>query len=323
MVLAVVGLVMLTGCDTSKRQAASTASEKRLILGGSGVDHTALAWIAQEKEFFARNGLNVDIRMYESGLAATQDLLAGKLDLSMATAFVASLFSLERPDVRIIARLCEMDDIKIVARKDRQITNVSEIRHRRIGMAPGTVGEFYLDLLMALNSIPSNEVKKVALAPSEQVKAILKGEIDAVVLWEPYATSISNALASNAVIRSAQSDQSYDWLLLGTEAGIRQNAQAIRGFVSAMLSAEEFIRNQPNDAGIIVARKSGSGKSESFPKNTLFEVGLDHSLILKMESKIKWINSSRGRKDEIPDLMKLIYFDALKSERPDRIKLLH
>ena len=78
--------------------------------------------------------------------------------------------------------------MKIVARRDHGIAQISDIRHKRIGVLRGSGGEFYLDLLMALQEIPSQEVQKVDLSPSEQSKAISKGEVDAVVTWEPFAS---------------------------------------------------------------------------------------------------------------------------------------
>src|SRR5579859_3747041 len=59
--------------------------------------------IAKEKGYFTDNGLNADVKEYESGPPAVADLLAGKVDFAFASdnAGVQAIFT--HPQLRIIA----------------------------------------------------------------------------------------------------------------------------------------------------------------------------------------------------------------------------
>ena len=92
-------------------------------------------------------------------------------------------------------------------------------------------------------------------------------------------------LGTNALSWSAHSGQSYYWLLLGKADVISKRSRAIKGFVSSLVSAEEFLKNHKDEARRIVARKLGVSDLDSLWKGTVFEVCLDHSLILTMEAK--------------------------------------
>jgi NitT/TauT family transport system substrate-binding protein len=262
--------------------------------------------------------------LYESGLTATKDLLAGKVDLSTAGEFLAARLFFEHPDLRIITSMCESDNVKLMARRDHGITQISDIRHKRIGVLSGSGGEFYLDLLMILHNISINEVQKVDMPPSEQTKAISKGEIDAVVTWEPFVSKVNNDLGTNALSWSAQSGQNFYWLLLGTADVVSKRSRAINGFLSSLVSAEKFIKNRKAEARTIVARKLGVSDLDSLWTRTLFGVGLDHPLVLAMEAQMRWMNPRLATQEsDMPNLLKFIYFEALRSVQPERINMLY
>jgi hypothetical protein len=48
----------------------------------------ALIFIAGDEKFFAANGLNVHLKEYGSGLAATDAMLKGEVDMDTASEFV-------------------------------------------------------------------------------------------------------------------------------------------------------------------------------------------------------------------------------------------
>ncbi len=321
--LSAVGLFALIGCDSSKPKISSAEPEQCLVLGTYEGYLSSLVWIAEKQGYFAKQGLRVDIKVSGSGLAAVKDLLAGEVDIATAADFVAADSALRQSPVRIISSLCQADAIRLVARKDHGITQISDLRNKRVGVLNGTVGEFFLDLMLVVQNIPSDEVRKLNLSPLDQVKAILKGEVDAVVLWDPFVSSICNELGANAFNESAQSGQSYYFVLLGTEDLVKKRPHAVQGFVSSLISAEEFLKNHRNEAKMIVAEKLGLKNLSSLWAKTSFEVCLDHPLILTMEAQMRWINPCiNADPSEMPNLLKFIYFDALRSVRPERIKML-
>src|SRR5688572_19411041 len=64
------------------------AAAKRITIGASQT--AILVWIAQERGYFRDQGLDVDIRLFQSGLRAADAVIHGHADLSTTseTAFV-------------------------------------------------------------------------------------------------------------------------------------------------------------------------------------------------------------------------------------------
>lgn len=321
--LSLLGLLIGTACESTTPKQATGGPVERLTLGTSAVDLSALIWIAKAKGFFTEQRLDMDYKLYESGHLALKDLLAGKLDLATATEFAAVRLGLDRPDFRIISILDQARDQQLVARRDRGISTPADLKNKRVGVARNTSSEYYLQLLVVLEKMQSEDVHTVDLLPSGQVTAIAQGDTDAAMVWEPFVTMMKGELGKNAVSWSGQSGQDEYWLLLGTIGTIEKQPHAIRRFLSALASAEEFVKNHESGAMEIMAKHLGDRHLGSLWKNHRFRLGLHRPFVLKMEAELKWIKSRGGtRQSEIPDLSGFIYFDALNAVDPKKNKML-
>ena len=158
---------MLTGCDSSKSETSSTGSVERLTVGTLASDLSSLIWVAKGRGYFSEKGLDIDFKLYESGHLAIRDLLADKLDLATATEFAAVRHGLQRPDFRIISILDEAQDQQLVARRDHGITQLSDLRNKRIGVAQNTSSDYYLQLFLLLEKMRPEDVQIVNLLPSD------------------------------------------------------------------------------------------------------------------------------------------------------------
>ena len=323
-VLSAVGLVIWTACDSSTSKVSPGASVETLTLGTSRIDLSSLIWVAKERGYFAEQGLEINFKLYESGHLAAKDLLAGRLDLATASEFAAVRAFMQSTDVRVISVLDRSEDQLLVARKDRGIGQVSDLRGKRIGLPKGSSAEYYFQVMLILADMPVRDVHVVDLLPSEQVKAIAAGDVDAVMAWEPFATGAKKELGTNGVSWSGQSGQRDHWVLLSTNEVLEKRSRSIRRFLAALASAEDFVKKNDAAARRIVAKELGDAFEDALWPNHRFQLGLDRPLVLKMGAEITWLKSLKGPQVfSMPDARELIHVDALKSVRPEKVELLH
>lgn len=323
-IIFVVGLMVLTGCDSSLRpKTQSGKSVESLTVNSQQSGLSSLIWLAQAKGYFAEQDLDVKINLYESGLQATEALLAGTGDLSTAADLVVARKILERPDIRIIASIDIGNDTKFVARKDRGISRISDIANKKIGLFRNTVADYYLYLVSVLHNIPYRDIEIVDLSPSEQVKAIAKGDIDACIVWEPYATQAKNELGTNGTVQSAQSGYGHFWILVSTVEKIQSKSSAIHRFVHALALAEEFIKDDKGKAEQIVAAQLGSNYTSWEDHD--FRLDLDRFLVISMENQLKWKlgNPKTPSGKILPNFLDYIYFDALQKVNPEKVRMMY
>ena len=285
---------------------------------------SALIWVAEDRGYFAENGLDVIIKEYESGLAAVMDLISDKLDIATAGEFVVAQ-SFERQDLSILAAVDRWDNIRIVARRDRDLQRVSALKGKRIGVVRRTAAEFCLARSLTFESISFEDVTVIDLSPSQQVEAIKNGEIDAAVVWEPIVRQLEDALGTNAITLPGQSGQDLYWVLVCKNTD--QAAPQSHSTLSKGVSKGRRIRD-PNeaDAKAIVARRLGlrDGVSGISLEEQPFKVTLPQALLLAMEDQAKWMMSAGlTKKSEIPNFLDLISLEALKNLKPEAVGIFH
>ena len=299
-------------------------SQEVLTIGTYSGDLSALFWIAKDSGYFSKHGVNVQLKAHESGLESYTELLAGKVDLATITEFLFARNVFKRPDVRILSVVGQIDTLKLIARKDHGITQVSDLRNKRIALVRDSVADYCFHLFLMFHQVPFQDNQIVDLPPSEQVKAINRGDIDAAVVWEPFARQMKNDLKENAMSWPAQSGQDFYWLLVGTDDTLKKRSSAIRGLLSALASAEDFIENQQNEAKRVVASQVGSNHMPELWERGRFGLALSRPFVQAMEAELRWMNSKQpDQQYKMPDLLNFIHFDALESVRPEKVQMLH
>ncbi len=86
-----------------------TGPPAKIRLGLGPGEHSALIWVAENRGYFAENGLDITITVYEAGAIAIKDFFADKLDIVTAGDFVFVVNSFHRPDIKIFGVIDEFD----------------------------------------------------------------------------------------------------------------------------------------------------------------------------------------------------------------------
>ena len=141
--------------------------------------------LADSQGFFKKHGLDVAIKVYESGPVAVNDLIADKIDITAPAEFVFVLQSFKHPDLRVPATICVASDHDLIVRKDRGIARPQDLKGKRVAVTRGSSGEFFLYNYLIFNRIPAESVRVVYQTPYEMVKAMADGTIDAALSWPP------------------------------------------------------------------------------------------------------------------------------------------
>ena len=242
---------------------------------------SALIYIAQEKGFFKRHGLDVSFEDYQTGVSAVNGLMAGKADAATATEFVLAIQGFKREDLRVIAAISFSDSMEVVARRDRGIKNPEDLKGKIVGVPKTTIAEFFLNTFLSLRSILPEEVRTVDLKPTDLVAALSEGKIDAASCFPPFSDTMKKNLAGNAISWPIQGGQDYHLVLIIRDELIKTRPLAVTGLLKGAIEAEDFLKKHENEAQRIVERTLGLGHESvvSTWAKTRFRVRLDQSLL--------------------------------------------
>jgi NitT/TauT family transport system substrate-binding protein len=209
-----------------------SALAEPLRIGISKDIKCALIYVAEGGGLFRRQGLDVSIREYEAGIMAVNDLLGDKVDIATASDFVFVLQSFRNTDLRMPASICMTSDQGLVVRKDRGIMKPEDLRGKRVAVIRGGQTEFSLHNFLTFNRLPTGSVRVLYHTPSEMVKAMADGTIDAALCWPPYTTEMMRQTGREFAWWPAQSGQGYYFTLFAKVRFLKNDPKTVQASYS-------------------------------------------------------------------------------------------
>jgi ABC-type nitrate/sulfonate/bicarbonate transport system substrate-binding protein len=298
---------------------------EKLRLGLPMTTKSLLLFVAGDRGIFEKHGLDVSIKEYEAGVLAAQGLLKGEVDIITAAEFVLVSNNLEGADLRAFASVSRTDDYELIARKNRGIRSVADLKGKKIAMVRGTPLEFFLHHFLTLHNIPSSSVSLVNLTPSETVDALTSGAADAMVGFSPYTYRVRQLLGSGAVSWPIQEGQYYYFLMISKPDFLKTRPLAAERFLAALLEAEQFVSEHRGEAQSILMKRlnlTEAYASSIWPQQA-YEVRIDQHLLRLMEDEAKWLLRQKGERPDIPNYINYIDWRLLEKIKPDAVGLIH
>ena len=205
-IILVVGIVLSSFVYLSS-QKPYTGNVESISIGIIPLELNALIYIANNQNYFAANGLKVTFKSYDSGFHAAQGMLNGEVNVASASEFVVAEDALANDSFYAFGSIAKYNIYNVVARTDKGISNISDLTGKKIGVAFGSIGQFYLGSFLELNNINQNDVNIVNVPNAQSANALANSTVDAVVTYQPIINQIESLLGNNTVIWPAQANQ--------------------------------------------------------------------------------------------------------------------
>ena len=325
--VAIVGIMaivlgLLFSMDSWKTYQGKPAS---LTIGTPALETNALIYIAGDTGYFERSGLKVTIKEYDSGGAAVSGLIGDENDLAVASEFVLVNNLLQQHEIRTLGSIDRFENMFVIARKDREIGKVTDLKNRKFGVPLGTIAAFYLGRYLTLHGLDPADVKILDVRPDRSAEALAAGDADAVVTWHPHLDRITSRYGEGVVVWPIQSNQLTYWNIIGRADWMGAHREIIDRFLRSISQAEEYASLHPEEAKALVKRRLGYDDAyiAKVWRDNLFSLSLDQALVAAMEDEARWmIHNGLTSKKRVPDFMNYIYLDGLKAIKPEVVNII-
>ena len=282
--------------------------------------YTRLIAIADAKGYFKKCGVEVMIQKSPSGTSALSSLCRGDVQLCTVVDFAFAWKMFEEPSIRVVASTGEVFESRIVARKDRDIRQPSDLKGRKIGFVPNTISEYSLHCFLLANDISPSEVNTQPIPLLRQADAVVDGEVDAVSAFSTYTFDAVERLGENGLEWDGQNHIAYNALLV-TREGMIQSPEVLPRFLKALVMAETFALAHEDEAKSIVMRDWGFNREviDRFWDRTRVEVSLNQSIVTCLQTYSKWFMRRDGKMGNPPDV--LTFIDTAPLDRIDPVRV--
>jgi len=146
----------------------------------------------------------------------------------------------------------------VMVSKDSPINSIKDLKGKKIAIpAKGTMQDFIIRRALAQNGLTPADVTWIELSPADMSTSLLRRQIDAGVLWEPWTARL--LLNGGRMLESGQQiwPDHDNQLISVTTAAIRDDEPAVRAFVEQTVRGLQYVMDHPDESITITAQHLG------------------------------------------------------------------
>lgn len=189
-VLSIVLLLVTAGCGntTEKASQSSQKQEMKEITIGLMPDVDSLPFImAQEKGYFAEEGIKVNIQQFKSAMDRDSALQSGNLDGAVSDLLAVAFAKSGGFDVRVTS--FTEGSYRLVAGKEMSVNSIRDLTGKDVAVSKNTIIEYVTDQILEAEHMPADSINKVVIPQiPTRLEMLQNGKLAAATLPEPMAS---------------------------------------------------------------------------------------------------------------------------------------
>jgi NitT/TauT family transport system substrate-binding protein len=214
-------------------------------------------FVAEEKGFFEREGVEVELIRMDDHTAAMAALYAGQVD-ALVTA-TQDVVAFSEPDEEPLACILALDESRggdgILATED--IRTIADLEGKSVAFGFRGISQFYVNVLLKEAGLSEADIEVVDLPADKAAEAFMLQEVDAAVTWEPYLTQ-SRSVAHGHLLTDTRERPGLLGDCLTTKPSIFNDRKAdFQAVARAWDAAVQHVETHPDEANAIMARRMG------------------------------------------------------------------
>ncbi|SEG85807.1 ABC transporter substrate-binding protein [Marinobacterium lutimaris] len=235
-----------------------------LVLSGCADDAEplrlgAVLWPGYEPLFLARSQGYLD----EEQIGLVELMSAGEVMRGFRNGAL-DLAALTLDEVLLLAQ--DVDDLQILLVTDTsygadailasKAITMAQLKGQRVGVDSTALGAYFLSRALAVSGMRESDIQLVTLSVDMHENAFLKGEVDAVVTFEPVRSKLM-AKGASEVFSSRDIPNEIIDLLVVRGAILKDRKESVRHLVDAWYQGVGFLQQQPQQAYGVMSGRLG------------------------------------------------------------------
>lgn len=211
--------------------------------------------IAEEKGYFAEEGLKVDIQKFKSAMDRDAALQSGNLDGAISDMLAVAFAKAGGFDVKVTSYTD--GTYKLIAGKDAGAAKPQDLAGKDVAVSKNTIIEYVTDRIMASQNMPEDSINKVVIPQiPTRLEMLQNGKLAAATLPEPMG-SIAIANGCKFITDSEEMNVNPGVMMFTAKAADEKRAE-LQAFYRAYNKAVKYLNEHSQDEYMdMVIEKSG------------------------------------------------------------------
>jgi NitT/TauT family transport system substrate-binding protein len=213
-------------------------------------------YIAQDKGFFKKNGVDVELIVMEDPKERFPTLMADKIQMIASTVDTALLYLKKPNDFQYVVAIDDSNGGDgIVAVKD--IASIADLKGKKVAVNEGSVSEFYLNVLLGKAGLKESDLDTVNMTAGDAGGAFVAKRVDAAVTWEPWLSKGKATDFGHLLVDSSSTPGLITDVIIVKTSWANAHKKDVEGIVKAWNEAVAYYRSNPDEAIPIMAKGVG------------------------------------------------------------------
>ncbi len=211
--------------------------------------------IAQEKGYFAEEGLKVDIQQFKSAMDRDAALQSGNLDGAISDMLAVAFAKSGGFDVKVTS--FTDGTYKLIAGKDEAAATPQDLAGKDVAVSKNTIIEYVTDSITASQNMPADSINKVVIPQiPTRLEMLQNGKLSAATLPEPMG---SIAIANGCKFITDSEELGINpGVMMFTATAVADKQEELKAFYRAYNKAVKYLNEHPQDEYMdLIIEKSG------------------------------------------------------------------
>ncbi len=253
LVLVMASAMLLSGCGSSNEQAAPAGDElTKVTLGFDSWIGYGPMYIAQDKGFFEKYGIDIDIKTIEDSTQYTTLMKSGKLDALANVADRDLIYYQKGLPGNLILGLDDSygADGLVVS---PEIKQVSDLKGKTIALNKNASSYYFFLSILDKYGLKEEDVTIKDMGAGDAGKAFISEKVDAAITWEPWLGKAKEREGGQVLVYSDELPGVIVDVVLMRDELVKENPELAQGVVNAWMDAVAFYKDNVEEGNQIMA----------------------------------------------------------------------
>lgn len=246
----VVSVLMLNGCTShSATQPRSGFPEMRV--GIVPLPQYAHMWVAYKKGFvddeLQKVGFRLKWQPFSMGPVVSEAFAANHLDMGVMGDFPSFIGRSAGLNYRIVSVASAIPKSQaLVVRKESGIMKITDLTGKKVSTSKGSSGQKLLISLLEEQGMTINDIQFIHMTMDDLAIALIRGDVDAGVMWEPLITRLEEAGEIRIIAEGTHICPAYSVLVASGDI-LTKHPEAVTAVRKAYQRGSEYLKENPEE----------------------------------------------------------------------------
>lgn len=208
-------------------------------------------WVAHKKGFVDDELLKAGFRLkwqpFSMGPVVNEAFAANHLDMGVMGDFPSFIGRSAGINYRIVSIASAIPKSQaLVVKKDSGIIMINDLRGKKVSTSKGSSGQKLLISLLEEQGMTMNDIQFIHMMMDDLAIALMRGNVDAGVMWEPLITRLEEAGEIRIIAEGTHFCPAYS-VLVASEDILYKHPEAVDAVRKAYQRGSEYLKENPEE----------------------------------------------------------------------------